>query len=69
MFGWLANVLVLTGFFGMGNKSRPAVVVYMAGEALWTAVAYARGDWALAALCVVFFLLAIRMFVLWSRIS
>lgn len=65
--GWIGNLFIVVGLWGVGNKSRPAFLFSIVGEAVWCANAYLRADWALATICLVFLLMALRGYVLWGR--
>lgn len=67
MLGWVGNLFIVVGLWGVGNRSRTAFVVSALGEACWVSNAVARKDWALASICVVFLLMAVRSYVLWGR--
>ncbi len=67
MLGWIGNVFIVAGLWGLGNKYRPAFLFSIGGESLWIANAYRRADWALTSICVVFLLMAVRGFILWGR--
>ena len=66
MLGWIGNVFIVAGLYGLGNKSRNAFIYSIAGEILWTINATIRHDWALASICVVFGLMAVRGFFMWG---
>ncbi len=67
LFGWLGDLFLVAGMWGMGSRRRGAHLVTVAGECLWTLNAAVRHDWALAAICVVFGVMAMRAWVLWGR--
>lgn len=67
MLGWIGNVFIVYGLWGVGNKQRNAFLASMVGEALWIANAYLRSDWALASICVVFFGMAARAYYKWAE--
>jgi hypothetical protein len=64
---WVGDALIVAGAWGIGNRRRGAFAFTVVGECVWIAAAVRRQDWALAAVCVVFVLLAIRSAVLWGR--
>jgi hypothetical protein len=67
MLGWIGNLFIVAGLWGVGNKRRGAFLFSIAGEGAWIANAYSRGDWALTFICVVFLLMAVRAYVLWGK--
>lgn len=67
MLGWIGNVFIVLGLWGVGNRARNAFLLSAAGEAFWIANAGLRGDWALGSICVVFFLMALRSYVKWGH--
>lgn len=68
MLGWIGNVFIVVGLWGVGNRDRRAFLASCVGEALWIANAYARSDWALASICVVFFAMAVRGYLKWRTV-
>lgn len=66
MLGWIGNAFIVAGLWGVGNKRRGAFILSAVGELLWIANATGRGDWALASICVVFLLMALRSYVKWA---
>lgn len=66
MLGWIGNVFIVFGLWGVGNKNRRAFLYCIVGEAAWTANAVLKHDWALASICVVFLGMAIRGYVKWA---
>jgi hypothetical protein len=66
MLGWIGNIFIVYGLWGIGNKQRTAFIASMIGEALWIVNASIKSDWALASICVVFFVMALRSFILWG---
>ena len=67
MLGWIGTGLLLAGAWGVGNRARLAFLLSITGEAIWTANAYRRSDWALATVCVAFGLVALRNFLAWGK--
>lgn len=66
MLGWLGNIFIVVGLWGVGNRNRNAFLCSIAGEILWTINASIRHDWALASICVVFGAMAVRSWVKWA---
>jgi hypothetical protein len=66
VLGWFANALIVVGLWKMGSKWRHAFLFTFVGELLWTAKAMSCQQWDLAAICVVFSVLAIRNWKLWK---
>jgi len=67
VIGWIGNVFIVVGLYGVGNKRRGAFVLTAIGELVWVAHATLRADWALAAICIVFAVMAVRSYVLWGK--
>lgn len=67
MLGWIGNLFIVAGLWGVGNKRRGAFGFSVAGEILWTGNAALRHDWALATICVVFSVLAVRSYIKWGQ--
>jgi hypothetical protein len=65
LLGWLANALCVVGVWGVGSKRRGAFLVTIAGELLWVVVALDRGMYDLAAVCLLFGVLAFRSWYQW----
>jgi len=63
---WIGNFFIVAGLWGIGNKRRHAFLLSIAGESAWIAVAYMRHDWALASVCTIFLLMAIRGWIKWA---
>ena len=68
MLGWLGNLFIVAGLWGVGNKNRGAFILSVVGESLWVANALSKTpvDWALASICVVFGGMAVRSWVKWG---
>jgi hypothetical protein len=65
--GWIGNAFVIAGCYGIGNKWRHAFLLTAVGEVVWIATAMLRGQYDLAAICVVFGVLAVRNWWLWGN--
>lgn len=63
---WIGNAFILVGLWGVGNKIRRAFLSSVVGELCWIVTAVDRADWALASICVVFGLMAVRGYVKWA---
>lgn len=71
MLGWIGNVFIVAGLWGIGNKARSAFLLSIVGECLWIANALTKAgsaDWALASICAVFALMAVRSYVKWRTV-
>lgn len=66
MLGWIGNLFIVGGLWGVGNKNRDAFLLSIVGETLWIANAINKNDVALASICVVFLLMAVRGYVKWA---
>lgn len=64
--GWLGNILIVIGLWKLGYKHKSAFLFTAAGEAIWTGYAAYLQMWDLAAVCVVFGVLAMRNWLMWS---
>jgi hypothetical protein len=67
MIGWLGNICIVLGLWGIGSKRRSAFLFSVVGEAAYIWRSYATHDWALFAVCCVFLAMAIRGFYLWGN--
>ncbi len=69
MLGWIGNLFIVLGLWGITSQRpyRNAFLFSIAGESAWIANAYGRSDWALAFICVVFALLAVRGWINWGK--
>ena len=67
MLGWIGNLFIVAGLWGVGDKRRHAFLFSIAGEGAWIANAHSREDWALTSICVVFLLMAVRGWIKWGR--
>lgn len=65
MLGWIGDLFIVVGLWKVGSRQRNGFLASIAGEACWIANAYLRSDWALASICVVFLLMAMRGYRLW----
>jgi len=63
---WLANLLLIVGFFSMSPRRRWPFLVTVAGEALWLAVGAYRCEPDIVFICAVFGLLAARNYLRWG---
>ena len=66
MMGWLGNVFICGGLWGIGNKWRPAFLLSIAGELCWMLASYQLAQWDLFFICGVFAALAARSYVRWA---
>ena len=64
---WIGDAAIIAGAWGIGNRRRGAFAFTVAGEIVWIVDAVRRQDWALACLCALFVILAMRSWVLWGR--
>jgi hypothetical protein len=64
--GWIGSIALAAGLYGIGNKKRNAFLLSMLGESLWIIKSCILGMWDLAAICVVFLVLAIRAYRTWK---
>ena len=66
---WFANALIVIGLWTLGYKWRHAFLFSIAGEAIYTVVAYRTGQLELAFICFVFCVLALRNWVKWAPVD
>ena len=64
---WLGNILIIVGLYKIGNKQRSAFIWSICGESVWTTSALLTGNWALAFICTVFNLMAVRSYIKWGK--
>ena len=64
---WAGNLLIVVGLYKIGNKQRSAFIWSICGESAWTAAAIVREDWALATICTIFNIMAMRNFAKWGE--
>jgi hypothetical protein len=67
LLGWLGNIAITAGLWGIGNRRRGAFWFSMVGEAAWIVKSVAAGMWDLAFICCVFFALAVRSYIKWNK--
>ena len=67
MLSWIGNIFIVAGLWGVGNRSRNAFLLSIVGEGAWITEAHRRADWALATICTVFLVMAVRSYILWGR--
>lgn len=65
--GWVANVLLVAGTVLVGEKSPTAFLLIALGESLWCVKVWRMKQWDMLFICVVFSLLAVRNYLLWTR--
>jgi len=64
---WIGNFLICLGLWFIGDKKRWAFLFSIAGECCWIAYSLKIGLYSLAAICVVFAVLAARSYCKWGR--
>ena len=69
MLGWIGNVFIVVGLWKIGNRVRAAFLFSIVGESAWTANALLREapDYALAFICCVFNIMAMRAWWKWGQ--
>lgn len=67
MLGWFANILIVVGLWKLGNKVRSGFVWNGVGELFWIWHALNQQLYDLAAICVVFCVIAALNWVKWGR--
>lgn len=63
---WIGNVFIVAGLWKIGDKWRHAFLFSIVGETAWTIAAIQSGDYALATICTVFNILALRSWFKWA---
>ena len=67
MMLWFANLLIVIGIWTLGYRWRHAFLFSIAGESVYTLVAWRTGQFELAFICGVFCILAARNWWLWRK--
>jgi hypothetical protein len=67
LVGWIGNLFIVAGLWGIGSKQRGAFLFSIIGESCYIARSFIRGDWALFFVCWVFLLMAMRGYILWGK--
>jgi hypothetical protein len=69
--GWLANALLVSGSFWVGQKRKTGFALIAAGEACWLTTLYHRTPlaWDMVFICCVFGSLAAFNFCWWWRLE
>jgi hypothetical protein len=68
-WGWIANIILVSGLWFVGERVWWAFLLTIIGELAWTVIAVNRGEWDLAAICFVFALIALRNLVRWRQLD
>jgi hypothetical protein len=58
MTGWIANALIVSSWWFTGEKRRVCFLLAIAGESIWAGKAIAAGMYDLAAICILFCIVA-----------
>lgn len=64
--GWIGNIFICIGLWFIGDKKRFAFLFSIVGESIWVAYSISIEMYDLAAICVVFALLAARSYMKWK---
>lgn len=67
VIAWIGNLFIVAGLWGVGSKNRGAFLFSVVGETAYIARSYFLHDWALLAICCVFWAMALRGYILWGR--
>lgn len=67
MLGWLGNVFIIAGLWGVGDKNRRALWFSMAGEVCYIIHCYLVKDWAIFAAAWIFLFMVVRAYVKWGQ--
>jgi hypothetical protein len=67
VWSWLASALLVAAAWGVGDRKRAAFLLTVVGEAVWVVIAVDRGMYDLAAVCVVFGVVAVRNYRRWGH--
>jgi hypothetical protein len=68
MFGWIGNLLIIIGLYGIGDKKRNALWFSMAGEIAYIIHTALVRDWAIFAAAWIFLTMVIRAYINWGKI-
>ena len=67
MIGWIGNGFIIVGAWLIGDKKRYAFLFSIVGELIWIWHSLAIGMYDLAAICLVFTVLAVRNWFKWAE--
>lgn len=67
MIGWIGNVFIVLGLYGIGDKRRNAFFFTIAGECCYIVHTFLNGDWAIFAAAWIFLAMAVRGYVKWGQ--
>jgi hypothetical protein len=67
LLGWVGNVLIVVGLYGITEKRRGAFWFSMFGEASYIARSLMTRDWALFSVCWVFLAMAVLGYIRWGK--
>lgn len=67
MIGWAANVCVIVGLYGVGNKNRRALWFSMAGEVGYIVHTALVGDWPVFVAAWIFLVMVVRAYIKWGQ--
>lgn len=67
MTGWIANALLLWGWWALGNKHRYGMVLGIIGSLLWATVGYQKAMWDLLTIELVLASVQVRAWWLWRK--
>ncbi len=67
LVGWIGNVLILAGFWRMGDMKRDGFILYTIGEVIWVGYAIYIHMYDLVFVCSVFTIIAIRNMLKWRK--
>lgn len=65
--GWLGNIFLIVGQWGVGDRRRASFLLLFAGEAIWFAYSCYLRMWDMAFICGVFSLIMLRNFSAWKK--
>lgn len=66
LLGWVGNIALVWGIWEIGNRRRIAHLITCVGEACWIVKSLWTGQYDLAVICAVFFVLAARCWFKWG---
>lgn len=67
MIGWIGNVFVILGLYGVGNKNRNSLWFSIIGECCYIIHTALVGDWAIFAAAWIFLFMVVRAYVKWGQ--
>jgi hypothetical protein len=67
MIGWIGNIFVIAGLYGVGDKRRGALLFSIIGEICYIIHTAMVGDWAIFAAAWIFLFMVVRAYIKWGQ--